>query len=179
MFIEEDTQSTDLWDTWYSEWSAKSHRCRIYFSWNDSPIMLCIFSYAHSCSLFFSSSWDQVYFYKRIVSLLSFQNIVLSISMCTLPTEYIQLWILLTMYFRRKMNKVIIWELNYIFLIWLIALTGTKNVIRIVSKMFPFATRVFILTIQCFVKYLTEEKRCIILALVKHCYPGAFLICNI
>lgn len=65
---------------------------------------------AHSCITFYSLLWDQVYFYKRVILLLSFLNIVLSISMCTSAREYIQLWIFWT-----KMNKVIIWELNYIF----------------------------------------------------------------
>lgn len=64
---------------------------------------MAFFSYADSCITFYSLLWDQVYFYKRIILLLSFLSIVLFVSMCTSAREYIQLWILWT-----QMNKVII-----------------------------------------------------------------------
>ena len=142
MFVEEHTRSTDWGGTWYSERSARSHGRRVHLNWNNSPIVLCSFSYAQACSLFFSSR-DQVYFYKRIISLLSYQNTVLYVSMYISPTGYSHLWLLFTMYFREKMNKIIVWELSYIFVIWLIILTGTKTVIRILNKVFPIATCVF------------------------------------
>lgn len=53
--------------------------------------------------------WDKVIFYTRAVSLPLFQNIrPLS------GTKYMLL-ILFTVYFRKKKNKAMVWELNYIF----------------------------------------------------------------
>lgn len=60
-------------------------------------------------------------------------------------------------------------------------LTGTKNVIRMASKMFPFATCVFYfdnsLTLA---KHFREKGRCIGMVLqTRQCCPGARLLCGI
>lgn len=99
MFIEKHAALTDEGDAWYFATFTQIHS-----DLHNALHLFLLLLLAHSAS---PPAWDQVYFYKRIIALLSFQNIMPSVSLCILATEQIQLRLLLTMYFRRQRNNII------------------------------------------------------------------------
>lgn len=84
VFLEEHTR-TDLGDTWSSEWHSLKLKP---FSW-----CFAFFLTLHLAHSFSPPQWDQVYLYKRVISLLSYRHTVLYASICISHTVFFDfLW---------------------------------------------------------------------------------------